>query len=115
MTEGMIGFILWVLVGVVFLGYGIFMLSSKRRKAIPFGFWANAKVFPVKDVTSYNKAVAKLWIVFSVVFMFLGVPMLSGQNSPLILLSIVGTMVAAIITMAIYVMVIEKKYRDTSK
>lgn len=40
-----------------------------------------------------------------------GLPLLNGQNSALILLSIVGVMAEAIITMAIYVTVIEKKYR----
>lgn len=110
MTENMIGFILWLLVGFCFLGYGLFMLFSKSKK--PFGFWANAEVFPVNDVKSYNRAVAKLWIAFSVIYMFLGMPLLSGQNSPLIFLSIVGLMVEVIITMVIYSVVIEKKYRE---
>lgn len=43
--------------------------------------------------------------------MGLGLPLLKGQNSPLILLSIIGVMAEAIAAMAVYETVIEKKYR----
>lgn len=74
MSESVHVFIIWAVVGVLFIGYGIYVCFSKKQK--PFGFWANA-----------------------------------GQNSGWIILPMVGTMLETIITMAIYVTVIEKKYR----
>lgn len=38
--------------------------------------------------------------------------MLGGQNSPWIILSILGVMIETIITMAVYTLVITKKYRE---
>ncbi len=63
------------------------------------------------DVKKYNGAVGKLFIGYSIVFILLGLPMLSGQNAPWIILSIGGIMVESIGAMIIYTVVIEKKYR----
>lgn len=76
----MLGFIIWLLVGCAFVGFGIYCFYSKKEVA--FGFWANADMFSVNNVNAYNRAMGKLWC-----------------------------MLEAIITMAIYVTVIEKKYR----
>ncbi len=107
MTGNVLGFVIWAIVGCFFIGLGVFALSSKK----PVGFWANAKVFEVIDVKKYNGAVAKLFCVYGIVFILLGLPLLSGQNSPLILISVIGVMVETIITMAVYTTVIEKKYK----
>ena len=93
----MFAFIVWTALGAAFVLFGIFAAHSKKEKA--FGFWANAKMFPVKDVRAYNRSVGKLWIVFG------------GKNSPYAVLSVLGIMIEAIAAMAVYVMVIEKKYR----
>ena len=53
----------------------------------------------------------KLFIVYGVIFILLGTPLLSGQNSPFILLSVVGIMIETIVTMAIYTLIIVKKYK----
>lgn len=105
----MFAFIIWLIVSCFFVALGIFAIVSKKE--VPFGFWANAKVFAVNDVKGYNRAVGKLWIVFGVIFALLGIPLLKGQNSPYIVLSIIGMMIAAISAMVIYVVVIENKYR----
>lgn len=105
----MVGFVIWMLCSVVLVALGIYAFFSKRT--MPFGFWANAEVFKVKDVRAYNRAVGKLWCVFGFVFALLGLPLLTGQNSPYIILSIMGCMVEAIGAMVVYVTVIEKKYR----
>ena len=105
----MVGFVIWMLCSVVMVAFGICAFFSKR--IMPFGFWANAKVFEVRDVRAYNRAVGKLWCVFGFVFALLGLPLLTGQNSPYIILSIMGCMVEAIGAMVVYVTVIEKKYR----
>ena len=105
----MVGFVIWMLCSVVMVAFGIYAFFSQR--IMPFGFWANAKVFEVRDVRAYNRAVGKLWCVFGFVFALLGLPLLTGQNSPYIILSIMGCMVEAIGAMVVYVTVIEKKYR----
>lgn len=107
--ERYIAFFIWAAVGAAFIVLGIYDYVSK--KPVAFGFWANAEVFPVKDVKGYNRALGKLFMVFGVLFILLGLPMLVGQNSPWIVASILGVLVEAIGTMAIYVTVIERKYR----
>lgn len=105
----MFAFIIWLSLSCFFVVLGLYAFATKKE--VPFGFWANAEVFPVNDVKGYNRAVGKLWVVFGVIFAILGIPLLKGQNSPYILLSIIGVMVEAILTMVIYVVIIEKKYR----
>lgn len=102
-----IGFIIWSIVGIIFMGIGISSFFS--QKAV--GFWANAKMYEVNDVKKYNHAVGKLWILYGVIFIILGLPLLSGQNSPFILLSIIGIMMETIALMTIYTLVITPKYR----
>lgn len=102
-------FVIWLLISVAFIILGIYACVSKKEVA--FGFWANAETFPVNDIKAYNHAVGKLWCVFGVVFAIMGIPLLKGQNSPLIIFSILGIMVEAIVAMVIYTTVIEKKYR----
>lgn len=102
-------FAIWLLISVAFIILGIYACVSKKEVA--FGFWANAETFPVNDVKAYNHAVGKLWCVFGVVFAILGIPLLKGQNSPFIIISILGIMLEAIIAMVVYTTVIEKKYR----
>ena len=105
----LIAFFIWMLFGLVFVVYGIYSFTAKRE--VPFGFWANAKVAPIDDVKSYNRALGKLWIVFGVSFALLGFPLLVEQNSPTIVLTIIGTMLLCIVTMAVYTVGIEGKYR----
>ena len=106
----MAAFLIWLFVSALFIAYGIHAFISK--KAVPFSFWANAKVFEVNDVRAYNRAVGKLWCVFGIVLALFGIPLLKGQNSLYVMLSIVGVMAEAIAAMVDYVVVIEKKYRE---
>ena len=109
MTEMMLAFTIWSIIGLLFIILGIYAFFSK--KAQPMGFWANAKMFEVTDVRKYNAAMGKLFIGFGIVFIILGLPLLSGQNSALIILSVFGVMAEVILMMAIYTIVIEKKYK----
>ena len=102
-------FLIWLALSVCFVIMGIYNFFSKKKSA--FGFWANAKVFEVTDVKAYNRALGKLWCVFGIVLALLGLPLLYGQNSPYILLTMLGAMLEAIAAMVVYVTVIEKKYR----
>lgn len=107
MSEIIIAFMIWSAVGCLFIGVGIYSFFAKK----PAGFWANAEMFQVTDVKKYNRAVGKLFCAFGIVFVILGLPLLSGQNSPWILLSILGAMIECIAIMTVYITVIEKKYK----
>lgn len=109
MTGRFVGFLMWEIVGVAFVCCGIIAFF---RKPVPIGFWANAKMFAVNNVKKYNRAVGKMFCLFGIVFVFLGLPLLYLEEHPAwILLSVAGTMMESIIMMAVYVVVIEKKYR----
>ncbi len=107
MTEYVTAFLIWTIVGIIFILGGLMCFYSKNPK----GFWSNIKTFEVTDVKAYNKALGKLWIVYGAITILLGLPILAGEGSPLIVISIVGMMAEAIFAMVIYVIAIEPKYR----
>ena len=109
MGETLIAFIIWCAIGLLFIGMGFYAFFTKNPQ--PMGFWANAKMFEVTDVKNYNAAMGKLFCAFGIVFIILGLPLLSGQNSAWIILSAFGVMGEAIVMMGIYTIVIEKKYK----
>lgn len=109
MAEEWIGFIIWCLAGIFFIGMGIYAAFSQKPKVM--GFWANAEMFEVTDRKRYNRAMAKLFCIFGMVFILLGLPLLAEDHSAWIILSIVGAMAESIAAMVVYVVVIEKKYR----
>ncbi len=109
MEGRLMGFIIWGVVGILFILMGIYKICSKKTQ--PFGFWANAEVFPVNDVKAYNKALGKLWIVFGIIFIVLGIPLLAEQNAGSIAITIVGILFLSITTMIVYVIKIEGRYR----
>ena len=101
------GFIIWTLCSLIFFIIGISTWNSKKE----VGFFTGVKPNPMKDVKAYNRAVAKIWIVFGALFELLGVPFLFfEQNSPIFLLSAVGTMFLVIGIIIAY-MRVEAKYR----
>ncbi len=106
--EGKItGFLIWCAFGNMFLGLAVYAWFSKK----PVRFWANAEVFQVTDTKKYNHALSKLFCIFGIILIALGIPLLPGQNSAWVLLSVAGMMVEGIIAMAVYSLVIEKKYK----
>ena len=109
MGERLWTFIIWAIGGVVFIVMGIYDMNSKKAK--PFGFWANAETAPIENVKGYNRALGILWCVYGVMFIFIGFPLLAGENSGLIILSVLGTMLLSIAAMIVYVIGIEPKYR----
>ena len=106
----MIGFVIWSLLGVFIIGLGIKDMFSKN----PVGFWANTETIKVKDVKGYNRASGLLFIIYGIIFVILGIPLLDGQNTPYVLLSVIGVMVETIVIMAAYSLVIVKKYEEKS-
>ena len=107
----MVGFVIWALVGDLIIVIGIKDLFAKK----PVGFWANIETMKVSDVKGYNRATGILFMVYGIVFILLGLPLLGGQNTPFILLSIIGVMFETIIIMAIYSICIVKKYNVDNK
>lgn len=105
----MAAFIGWAVMGLFFVIWGIYMFFAKSAK--PFGFWANAEVAEMKDVKGYNRALGRLWCVFGVLLILLGLPFLFGQNSVGLIITIPGTMIISIGAMIVYVVGIEPKYR----
>lgn len=107
-----VGFVMWALCALLFIGMGIYNMFAKTFR--PFGFWANADTIPVEaeQVRAYNRALGKLWIAAGILFLVLGLPLLGAeQNSPWVIVSILGSLAECIGMMAVYVLVIEKKYR----
>ena len=109
MEESKVAFIIWAIIGALFVVWGIYCMISKKAK--PFGFWANVKTPPVEDVKGYNRALGKLWCVYGILFILIGLPLLGGQNSPLIFLSMLGTIFITIGAMIAYTVGIEPRYR----
>lgn len=107
MDNQWIAFGIWCAMGVVFM----FLSMCARFSKKPMRFWANADLFEVSDVKKYNDAVAKLFCVFGIIWIFLGIPLVNEQNSAWILLSIVGAMIESIGAMVVYSLVIERKYK----
>ena len=109
MEGRLIAFIIWTIMGVLFIVMGIYDMNSKKTK--PFGFWANAEVIPIEDVKGYNRALGILWCVYGVLFTLIGLPLLDEQNSGMIIIPILGAMFISIAAMVVYVVGIESKYR----
>ena len=107
MSGSAMGFLVWAILGAVMIAFGTRALSMKSA----VGFWANIEQFPVNDIKGYNRSTGILFICYGIIFIVLGLPLLTGQNSALILLSVLGVMLETIAMMAIYIMVITKKYR----
>ena len=105
--KRMAAFIIWALVGCLFIGFGISAFMGKK----PAGFWANAKMFEVTDVRKYNHAMGKLWVVAGLAFILLGLPLLDGQNSAVIFLTVIGCLVWVIAVMIVYELIIRRKYQ----
>ena len=103
----MIAFFIWCTVSLLFAGIGIYALNSKK----PVRFWNISQKIQVHDVRRYNRAISLLWFVFAGVFLLLGLPLLSGQNTPAVLITILGSVFACILLMAVYNR-IEGKYRN---
>ena len=102
-----LGFIIWCLCGGFFIVLGIYALFSKKA----MGFWAGQEVVEVTDIRKYNNAMAKLFCAMGIGFIFLGIPLLGGQNSAGIVISILGITFESIMAMVIYLVVIERKYK----
>lgn len=105
----MTAFVIWAIMGLAFIILGIYDYLAKTER--PFGFWANAETPPMKDVKGYNRALGILFMVLGVLFILIGLPLLFDADGAGLVIPILGSMVLSIGAMAVYVTVIEKKYK----
>lgn len=101
------GFVIWLICGLLFVGIGIYDYMSKKQ----VGFWANFDVPEVEDVIGFNKAVGRLFITYGVVFILIGIPLIPSifyKNVLLVFIPIIGTVFETIWLMVYFVMKIEK-------
>ena len=107
-----IAFAIWSALSVLYLFIGIFSMRSKKA----VNFFANVETAKnISDVAAYNKAVGKLWIAFAIAFEVFALPFLSTeQNSPFVLLSVLGV-VFLIIALVYSYMRILSKYQNKVK
>ena len=101
------GFIIWTIISIVFVYIGI----TTRRSSIPVNLFTFGDIPKVNDIKGYNKAVSNLWLVFTVLFEVVGVSLLFvKQNSPLVILIVLGVVLLVIGMMVTYTK-IESKYK----
>ena len=107
MKEGaFLGFLLWMAGGGLLIALGIAAFFAKKE----VGFFNNVKALPMENVKAYNRAVGKLYLVYGAVFLLLGLPILTGQNSPAVIFSVLGVVAETIVAMAVYLLAIQNKY-----
>lgn len=103
-----IGFIIWSVVALIFLSIGF----SCRKSDEAVGFFSFAEPPTVSNVKDYNNKVGLLWIISSIVFEIIGIPMLFlKQNSPLVILIVFAIIIWVIVLIVVYLR-IEEKYNN---
>ena len=102
-----LGFIIWSIVTVIFLGIGI--SCRKSREAV--GFFTGCKPPVIENVEQYNKAVSKLWFVSAGVYEIMGVPLLFLEQNSLLFVPIIFGVVLGFIVMMVVYLRIEAKYK----
>lgn len=102
-----IGFIIWSLVALVFVGIGI----SCRKSNEPIGFFTGCKPPTVKEVKSYNNAISVLWFVSAGIYEVIGVPLLFMEQNSLWCIPMIFAVVIGIIIMMVVYLQIEAKYK----
>ena len=108
MSENLLNFMMWAISGCLIIAIGISSFFSKKQA----GFWANVNPHPVKDVKGYNHATGKLFVLFGVLLIVFGVPILFDKSSVFMLLSIIGVLILTIAMMVVYIVYIDDKYRE---
>ena len=102
-----IGFIVWSIVTVIFLGIGI----SCRKSNEAVGFFTGCKPPVIENVEQYNKAVSNLWFVSAGIYEVLGLPLLFLEQNSLLFIPIIFAVVIGLIVMMVAYLRIEAKYK----
>lgn len=104
----MVAFIIWSLVSFIFIGLGI---SNFYAKGV-VGFWSYVPAPEVDDVKGFNRAVGWMWIIFGILMIVFGIPLLGEQNSPYAFLSVAGVVIEIIAIMIIYTRLVIKYKKE---
>ncbi|MCR5249936.1 MAG: hypothetical protein K6E50_04955 [Lachnospiraceae bacterium] len=100
-----IGFVIWSLVALIFVGISIWARNAKEA----VGFFAGVRPPEVKDVKKYNHSVSGLWLVYAVLLEGLGVPFLFlEQNSAWFVIPYLGVVVITIGLIVAYNIILAK-------
>lgn len=100
-------FFIWTLITLIF----VYISITIRKSNIPVNLFTFGDAPKVNDIKRYNKAVSNLWLVFTILFEMIGISLLFiKQNSPFIILIVLGV-VFLVIGMMVMHTKIESKYR----
>lgn len=102
-----IGFVIWTIVALFFMGIGI----SCRKSAEAVGFFTGVKAPEVMDVKGYNRAVSTLWFVVAILLELMGVPFLFLEQNSAYFIFLALLVMALMIGMIIAYLRIEAKYK----
>lgn len=102
-----IGFIIWSIVTVIFVGIGI----NCRKSRETVGFFTGCKPPIIENVAQYNRAVSNLWFVAAGVYEIMGVPLLFLEQNSLLFIPIIFGVVLGLIVMMVVYLRIEAKYK----
>ncbi len=99
------GFCIWCAVAALSVGIGI----RTMMRSDPAGFFTGVAPPKVRDVRAYNRAVGLLWIAHGILTAAAGLPLLfAGKKSPLLLVTILGTVFLCLGLMAGYHLILRK-------
>ena len=110
MKDSIFFFIILWMWGIIYVGLAIYIWFSKKA----IGFWGTKKMFEVNDKRKYNHAMSKLYIAHGITLILLGIPLPAGY-SEWIWFSIAGVVMEDIALIAVYSVVIKKKYKNSFK
>lgn len=101
-------FAVWSLVSALMAGIGIVTMNMKK----PAGFFANSSApQKVSDVRAYNRSLGCLWIVYAILLLASGLPLLKPQPGAMIIITMLGTVFSTLGLILIYAAVIAPKYK----
>lgn len=103
-----IGFVIWTIGALVFLGIGISCLKSSKA----VGFFTGVKPPIVEDVKGYNRAVSTLWFVVAILLELMGVPFLFLEQNSAYFIFLALPVMALVIGMIVTYLRIEAKYKN---
>ena len=109
--EGIILFIVCIVMILTFAGFGLY---SWRRKT-PANFWAGEKIpdDAVSDVKKYNRANGLMWIIYGVLYLIPAVMSFFDLDSAGIAIAVI-TFGGLPVLIFIYVKIIRPKYVSNS-
>ena len=105
-------FALWCAVSCVMIVIGIMDIRSDK----PAGFWANVDMTDdIENVKAYNLAVGRMFIIYGIVLIVFGLPLLQEKPGVMIILTMMGTVFSTLVLMVVYMVFIHPKFSKKKK